>query len=64
MSVDQLIAEIKLLPQEQRMQVVDAILNEDDSWIPESFKQGMKDFEEGRTVSMEVAIHEKPPGQE
>jgi len=64
MSVEQLIAEIKLLPQEQRMQVVDAILDEDDSWIPESLKQGMADFEAGRFVDMETAMTQPPPGQQ
>jgi len=63
-SVDQLIQELKALPQEQRMQVVDAILSEDDSWIPESFRQGMKDIEEGRVVDMETALTQKPPGTE
>jgi predicted transcriptional regulator len=63
MSVEQLIAEIKLLPQEQRMQVVDAVLAEaDDSWIPESFIQGMADIEAGRVVDMETALTQKPPG--
>ncbi len=42
MSVEQLIQELKALPKEQRLQVVDAILSEDDSWVPESFLQGMK----------------------
>ena len=61
MSVEQLIQELKALPQEQRLQVIDAILAEDDSWIPESFKQGMKDFEEGRVVDMETALTQKVP---
>ncbi len=60
MSVDQLIKELKALPQEQRMQVVDAILSEDDSWIPESFKKGMEDFLHGRTVDMETALTQGP----
>jgi predicted transcriptional regulator len=64
MSVDQIIAELKALPQEQRMQVVDAVLAEaDDSWVPESFRQGMKDIEEGRVVDMETALYQKPPGE-
>jgi hypothetical protein len=62
MSVDQLIEELKALPQEQRMQVVDAVLSADDSWIPESFRQGMKDIEEGRVVDMDIALTQKPPG--
>ena len=65
MSVDQLIAEIKRLPQDQQMQVVDAVLAEaDDSWIPESFKKGMADFEAGRFVDMETALTQPPPGRE
>jgi predicted transcriptional regulator len=62
MSVDQLIKELKALPQDQRMLVVDAVLSEDDSWIPESFRQGMKDLEEGRVVDMKTALTQKPPG--
>jgi hypothetical protein len=56
MSVDQLIKELKALPQAQRLQVVDAILSEDDSWIPESFRQGMKDLEAGRRVDMDTVL--------
>jgi hypothetical protein len=62
-SVDQLIKELKALPQEQRMQVVDAILSEDDSWIPESFRKGMDDFLHGRTVDMETALTQPPPSR-
>lgn len=62
MSVDQLIQELKALPQDQRLQVFDAVLGEDDSWVPDSFRQGMKDIEEGRVVDMETALTQKPPG--
>lgn len=62
MSADQLIAEFKALPPDQRQQVAEAIL-EDESWIPDSFRQGMKDFENGRTVSMEIALTQKPPSE-
>jgi hypothetical protein len=61
MSADQLIAEFKALPVDQRQKVAEAILA-DDSWVPESFRQGMKDIEEGRVVDMEIALTEKPPG--
>jgi hypothetical protein len=64
MSVDQIIKELKALPREQRLQVVDAVLSEDDSWVPESFRQGMKDIEEGRVVDMETALTQKPPDAE
>jgi predicted transcriptional regulator len=63
MSVDQLIAEYKALPIEERQKVAEVILA-DDSWVPESFRQGMKDIEEGRVVDMETALYEKPPGAE
>ena len=64
MSIEQLIAEIKLLPQEQRMQVVDAVLADaDDSEIPESFKKAMADFEAGRFVDMETALTQPPPSR-
>jgi len=61
MSVEELIKELRSLPQSQRLEVVDAVLAEDDSWVPESFRQGMKDIEEGRVVDMETALTQKPP---
>jgi hypothetical protein len=42
---------------------MEAIFMEEDSWIPESFRQGMEDIEKGRTVSMEIALTQKPPGE-
>jgi hypothetical protein len=63
-SVDQLIKELKALPQDQRLQVVDAILSEDDSWIPESFRKGMDDFLHGRVVDMETALTQPPPSRQ
>ncbi len=62
MSVEELIKELKSLPPAQRMEVVDALLDEDDSWVPESFLQGMADIEAGRVVDMETALTQKPPG--
>jgi len=62
MSVEELIKELNALPLAQRMEVVDAILEADDSWIPESFKQGIADFEAGCFVDMETALTQKPPG--
>ncbi len=62
MSVEELIKELNALPQAQRMEVVDAVLSADDSWVPESFRQGMADIEAGRVVDMETALTQKPPG--
>ena len=63
MSVAELIKELNSLPLAQRMEVVDAVLNADDSWIPESFLQGMADIEAGRVVDMETALTQKPPSR-
>jgi len=62
MSVEELIKELNALPLDQRLKVVDAVLDADDSWVPESFRQGMADIEAGRVVDMETALREKPPG--
>jgi hypothetical protein len=62
MSVEELIKELNALPLAQRLEVVDAVLDADDSWIPESFLQGMADIEAGRVVDMETALTQKPPG--
>jgi predicted transcriptional regulator len=56
MSADQLIAAFKALAPDQRQKVAKAILLEEESWIPESFRQGMEDIEKGRTVPMEHAL--------
>jgi len=63
MSVEQLIEELKALPQEQRQEVFDAVFVQDDSWIPESFRKGMDDFLHGRTVDMETALTQPPPSR-
>ncbi len=61
MSAEQLIAEFKALSPEDRQLVAEAVLSEDTSWIPDSFRQGMEDIEKGRTVFMESALTQKPP---
>ena len=33
----------------------------DDSWIPDEFKEAMKDAEAGRLVDLETALRETPP---
>jgi hypothetical protein len=60
MSTAQLIAEFKALSTEERQEVARVIL-EDESWIPESFAEGMKEIRDGRTVPMESALGEQPP---
>ena len=43
MSAQEIIAQIKELPPGERAQVARYLMENDDSWIPESFKQGMKE---------------------
>ena len=51
MSATEIIEQFKELPANERAQVTKYIVEHDDSWIPESFKQGMADAEAGRFVA-------------
>jgi hypothetical protein len=61
MSAAEVIEQIKELPADQRAEVARFIVENDDSWIPEEFKEAMKDAEADRLVDMETALHETPP---
>lgn len=62
MSAIEIIEQIKELPANERAQVTKYIVEHDDSWIPESFKQGMADAEVGRFADMETVLSgAKPP---
>ena len=61
MSAREIIEQFKVLPAIERAEVAKFVVENDDSWIPEEFKQAMKDAEEGRFVDMETALHETPP---
>jgi hypothetical protein len=63
MSAQEIIDQIKGLPTAERAEVTRFILQSDDSWIPEEFKQAMKDAGEERLVDMETALHETPPSR-
>ncbi len=54
MSAQQVIEEFKHLPPAERAKVAKFVMEQDDSWVPESFKQGMADAEAGRFVDMEL----------
>jgi len=43
----EVIERFKALPASERAQVARFVVENDDSWIPESFKQGMADAEAG-----------------
>jgi len=61
MSATEIIEQFKELPANERAQVTKYIVEHDDSWVPESFKEGMKAAAEGRFVDMEQALFETPP---
>jgi hypothetical protein len=62
MSAQEIIEEFKALPPAERAQVTKFVVENDDSWIPKEFKQGMADAEAGRFVDMETVLSGvKPP---
>ena len=62
MSAQQVIEEFKALPPAERALVTKFVVEHDDSWIPEEFKQGMADIAAGRVVDMDTALNESYPG--
>ena len=57
-----MIEQFKALPAKERAQVAKFVVENDDSWIPESFKQGMADAEAGRFADMDTVLSgAKPP---
>ena len=64
MSATEVIEQFKALPASERAQVAKFVVENDDSWIPESFKQGMADVEAGRFVDLDTALNEPYPGDQ
>jgi len=60
-SAQEIIEQIKSLPPSERVAVTKFVVEQDDSWVPEEFKQAMNDAQEGRFVEMEMALSETPP---
>jgi hypothetical protein len=48
MSAIEVIEQFKALPASERAQVARFVVENDDSWVPESFKQAMADVEVGQ----------------
>ncbi|MEY2466113.1 MAG: hypothetical protein QOD03_634 [Verrucomicrobiota bacterium] len=61
MSAQEVIEQFKHLPPAERAQVTKYVVENDDSWIPESFKRGMADVEAGRFVDMDTVLSGAPP---
>ncbi len=62
MSAQEVIAEFKALPPSEKAQVTKFVVENDDSWIPEEFKQGMADIAAGRVVDLDTALNQPYPG--
>jgi hypothetical protein len=62
MSAGEIIEQFKALPAGERAQVAKFVVENDDSWIPESFKQGMADAEARHFVDLDTALNEPYPG--
>jgi predicted transcriptional regulator len=54
MSAQEIIEQIKALSANERAQVAKFVVENDDSWIPESFREGMADAEAGRLVNLDI----------
>jgi hypothetical protein len=61
MTATEIIEQIKSLPASERAQVAKFVVEQDDSWIPDEFKEAMRDAEAGRFVDMETALFKTPP---
>ena len=61
MNAQEIIEQIKELSPSERAQVTKFVVETDDSWIPDEFKEAMKDAEAGRFVNMETVLNETPP---
>jgi hypothetical protein len=62
MSGTEIIKHFKALPANERAQVAKFIVENDDSWIPESFREGMADAKAGRFVDLDTALNKPYPG--
>ena len=62
MSATEVIEQFKALSATERARVAKFVVENDDSWIPESFKQGMADADAGRLVDLDTALNEPYPG--
>ena len=62
MTADQILDEIKALPQPERQKLLQSVLRLETEGIPADFIEALDDFEHGRFVSMETALNDIPHG--
>ena len=63
MSAQEVIEQFKALAPDERAKVTKFVVENDDSWIPEEFKQGMADIAAGRVVDLDTALNKPYPGK-
>lgn len=56
MSATEIIEEIKGLPASERAQVAKFVVEQDNSWIPDEFKETMQDAKAGRFMDIKAAL--------
>ena len=61
MGVSEILDEIKLLPAEQRWQILERTREMLGSEIPESFNQGMREIARGEVIELDEALQELEP---
>ena len=59
MSASEFIDQFKALPPSIRAQVAKFIVENEDSWIPQSLEEGMADADAGRCVDLDTALNER-----
>jgi len=57
-SATELIEQFKALPASERAEVAKFVVENDDSWLPQSFREGMADAEAGDLVDLDTALNE------
>jgi len=62
MSVAEILKELPKLSASDRAAVWKKLGEITEADVPTSFRQGMRDIAEGRTVDMKSALREEPPG--
>ncbi len=63
MTAEQILDEIKALPQPELERLMKCVRQLGADEIPADFIEALADFEQGRFVPMETALNEVPPSQ-
>jgi predicted transcriptional regulator len=64
MTASEVIEQFKALPPNEKAKVSRFVVEHEDSWVPESFQEGMADIAAGRVVDLDVALSRPYPSKE